>query len=638
MNFFEQQDMARRRTARLVALFALAVLFTVISVYFVGLIAAHWIQPHIEGTPATSFRLWRPEVLLLAGGGSILVILLGSVSKIAQLRHGGSVIAVQLGGRPLSRSTTDLIEKRLLNVVDEMAIASGTPSPPVYMMDRELGINAFAAGYEPTAAVIGVSRGAAERLSRDELQGVIAHEFSHILSGDMRLNIRLIGLLNGILVIGLIGYFILRSVAYRPVVRSSKSNEGGGIAAILAVGAALVVIGSIGTFFGNLIKAAVSRQREYLADASAVQFTRDPSGISGALRKIGGFSAGSSIISPHAPEASHMFFGRAVTSGMAGLFSTHPPLRDRIKRIDPSWDGTMLESQARRTSDPSTHEAIASFNTAAMTATVLEGIGNPTTAHLELARERLAALPSALREAASEPFGARAVIAALLLDTSPDIRASQMGMISASDRAVAAEAEKLQESVAALPRELRITLIDVALPTLNELSPGQDASFRELLRALIGADKRIDLFEFCLQRVVESHLDAMQSGGRRAGVHYYAFGRLTNECALLLSAIARAGAAAPAAASAAFEAGARRLGEGELAFVDDDRLTLDALSDALDALRHVTPKMMQRLLTACATVVAHDQQVTPREAELLRAIADSLGVPTPPMLPGQRLA
>jgi hypothetical protein len=203
---------------------------------------------------------------------------------------------------------------------------------------------------------------------------------------------------------------------------------------------------------------------------------------------------------------------------------------------------------------------------------------------------------------------------------------------------VANETAKLQTSVADLPRESRITLIDVALPTLAELSPGQDAAFRELIRALIGADKRIDLFEFCLQRVVESHLDAMRSGGRHARVHYYAFGRLLNECTLLLSAVARAGAASPAAASAAFDAGARALGQGKLTFIDDDRLTLEALSDALDALRHVAPKLMQRLLTACAAVVAHDQQVTPREAELLRAIADSLGVPTPPLLPGQRLA
>ncbi len=637
MNFFEQQDMARRRTARLVVLFAIAVLLTVVSVYFVGLVAAHWIQPQIDSEQPSGFRLWRPEVLLIAGGGSIMVILLGSISKIAQLRHGGSVIAVQLGGRPLSRSTDDPIEKRLLNVVDEMAIASGVPSPPVYVMDRELGINAFAAGYEPTAAVIGVSRGAAERLSRDELQGVIAHEFSHILSGDMRLNIRLIGLLNGILVIGLIGYFVLRSVAYRPVVRSSKDNQGAGVAVILAVGAGLVVIGSIGTFFGNLIKAAVSRQREFLADASAVQFTRDPAGIAGALRKIGGFSSGSSIASPHAPEASHMFFGRAVSSGMAGMFSTHPPLKERIRRIDPSWDGTMLESQPRRTSDAPTLAAIASFDAAATTSTVLEQIGNPTTAHLELARERLAALPVALREAASEPFGARALIAALLLDPSEELRNGQLSMISASDRGVGNETAKLQASVAELPRELRITLIDVALPTLAEMSPGQEASFRELLRALIGADQRVDLFEFCLQRVVESHLDALRSGAARGRVHYYAFGHLTQQCALLLSALARAGSKSPAAAAAAFRAGAQALGQGELAFIDDDRLTLDALSDALDALRHVAPKLMQRLLTACAAVVAHDQVVTPREAELLRAIAESLGVPTPPLLPGQRL-
>lgn len=639
MNFFERQDVARRNTVRLVALFALAVVCTVGAVYAVGLVVAHVVEPSIRDEPAGPFLLWRPEVLLFAGGGALLVIALGSISKVAELRHGGAVLAVHLGGRPISRSTDDPVEQRLLNVVDEMAIASGTPAPPVYMLDNEPGINAFAAGYEPTAAVIGVSRGAAERLSRDELQGVIAHEFSHILSGDMRLNIRLVALLHGILVLSLIGYTILRSVAYRPVVRTSRNDDkGGGVALILAVGAALVVIGSIGAFFGNMIKAAVSRQREFFADASAVQFTRNPSGIAGALRKVGGLSYRGSIRSPAAPELSHMFFARAVTAGFAGMFSTHPPLEQRIRRIDPSWDGSMLPSEARRTTDPATSSALSSFASAAAATPVLEQIGNPTEAHLRLARERLAIIPDPLRRAASDAYGARAVIAALVLSSEQAVRDAQLGIVRAADAGVARELGGVASAAAALPRELRITLIDLALPALASLSPSQDAAFRELLRALIGADRRVDLFEFCLQRVVESHLDAMQAGPRRASTHYYGLGRLAEECSLLLSAVARAGASDPGAARAAFAAAARTLGLEHLTFVDDDRLTLHALSDALEALRRVAPKLMRRVLEACVAAVTHDGAVTAREAELLRAVADSLGVPTPPLLPGQPLA
>ncbi|MEC9372805.1 MAG: M48 family metallopeptidase, partial [Planctomycetota bacterium] len=344
MNFFEHQDAARKRTGRLVALFILGVAGVFVATYLVVAGVVLWMQSRgDDGEVALRSLLdWR----LLAGVGAAVFFIIGggSLFKVAQLRSGGgSYVARHLGGRLLDRNTNDPLERRILNVVDEMAIASGTPSPPVFFMDREEGINAFAAGYSPKDAVIGVTRGCAEQLSRDELQGVMAHEFSHIFNGDMRLNIRLIGLLNGILIVGAIGYFILRSAVYTGGARRRSSDDkGGGVIAILALGAGLALIGAIGTFFGSLIKAAVSRQREFLADASAVQFTRNPDGIADALSRIGGLSKRARIDNPNAPEASHMFFGQAVTSGFAGMFATHPPLPQRIKRITPSWDGTFL--------------------------------------------------------------------------------------------------------------------------------------------------------------------------------------------------------------------------------------------------------------------------------------------------------
>ena len=340
-DFFQQQDAARRGTTRLVVLFSLAVLAIVVSVEL--LLAAT--MGFLGRDPETNEIDWTtvadPRLLLLAVGGTLLVVGGGSLYKIAQLRGGGRVIAEELGGRLVDGSTSDPVERRLLNVVEEMAIASGTSTPPVYIMDGETGINAFAAGFAPQDAVIGVTRGAATTLDRDELQGVIAHEFSHILNGDMRLNIRLMGLLHGIFLIGMIGYFILRMSFYSGA-GGGRSRDSKGALPILALGAGLAIVGFAGTFFGNLIKAAVSRQREFLADSSAVQFTRHPGGIAGALKKIGGFVTGSKVENPNAPQASHMFFGRA-TSGFSAMFSTHPPLGERIRRIDPSWDGEFPE-------------------------------------------------------------------------------------------------------------------------------------------------------------------------------------------------------------------------------------------------------------------------------------------------------
>ena len=291
-----------------------------------------------------------PLILAVAVFGTLAIVTGGSVYKVIELWGGGSAVAEQLGGRRLSPNTTIPHERQLLNVVEEMAIAAGTSVPPVYLLARESGINAFAAGYTPSDSVIGVTSGAAQRLTRDELQGVVAHEFSHIVNGDAGLNIRLMGILHGILVIGWAGYFLFRILLYSGGGRRSgggggRGGGGGLVLAVMGLGVGLMVVGFAGTFFGSLIKAAVSRQREFLADASAVQFTRHPDGIAGALKKIGGYAYGSKVETPNALQASHFFFSLA-TSGFTSVFSTHPPLDERIRRLDPGWDGTFPESEA----------------------------------------------------------------------------------------------------------------------------------------------------------------------------------------------------------------------------------------------------------------------------------------------------
>ena len=344
MDFFHSQDVARRKSFLLLTYFVLALLAMILALYVVVLIALgagrteHLMRDAVE-------TWWHPEVL---AGVVVLVMFtvsLGTLYKTWELRGGGEALASGLGGRRLSPETTDLSERRLLNVVEEMALASGVPVPPVYLLDNEQSINAFAAGYMPGDAVIGINRGTLDHLSRDELQGVIAHEFSHILNGDMRLNLRLIGLLHGILLLAVIGYYIMRISGSS---RGSSSRKKGGAGQIVLIGIGMYIIGYIGLFFARLIKAAVSRQREYLADAAAVQFTRNPGGIGGALKKIGGLSAGSLLQTPEAETASHMFFGNAIRGLWFPGFATHPPLPERIRRIDPQFDGTFprVERQA----------------------------------------------------------------------------------------------------------------------------------------------------------------------------------------------------------------------------------------------------------------------------------------------------
>jgi Zn-dependent protease with chaperone function len=545
-DFFQHQDAARKSTTRLVVLFGMAVLAIMVSIELLLAVTMGYLGRDPDTGAVDLATATDPQLIIVSIIGTLIVVGGGSLYKIAQLRAGGSVVAEQLGGRLLARGGDDPVEQRLLNVVEEMAIASGTPTPPVYLMDHEDGINAFAAGFTPQDAVIGVTRGTATRLTRDELQGVIAHEFSHIMNGDMRMNIRLMGVLHGILVIGMLGYFILRMSFYTGGGRS-RGRDGNSGVPILAIGAGLTVIGFAGTFFGNLIKAAVSRQREFLADASAVQFTRQAEGIAGALKKIGGFTAGSSIQSPNAPEASHMFFGRA-TSGFSALFSTHPPIADRIKRLDPSWNGEFPDNVSRTdgTLAPAAVAAGASGFAGGQAASGLAGavatIGQPGPQHVHYAAGLIESLPPALVAAARETYSARAVVYTLLLDSQPEIRQQQLGYLEHSaERGLFGEAVRLLPLVARLDATMRLPLLEIALPSLRAMTTAQRALFEERVVALIEADSRIDLFEWCLHRILARDVETVLGAGRRTRVRFPSVSAVRTQCQLLMSTLAYVG-------------------------------------------------------------------------------------------------
>ncbi|NLX14029.1 MAG: M48 family metallopeptidase [Phycisphaerales bacterium] len=633
MNFFESQEIARKKTGRLIVLFTLAVLAIMFMVYMVvafllvGFIEQDMGQPSVD--------LFHPTLLLAVGLGTLAVVGLGSLYKIVELRAGGGkAVAEALGGRLVPPNTTDHTERRLFNVVEEMAIASGTPVPPVYILE-EAGINAFAAGYSPADAVVAVTRGCAEQLSRDELQGVIAHEFSHVFNGDMRLNIRLMGFLHGILIIGMIGYILLRSIggSTHRTRRSSRGKGDGGVFILLALGIALIIIGYTGTFFGKLIKAAVSRQREYLADASAVQFTRNPSGIAGALKRIGGFSLGSRLENPNAAQASHMFFSQGFSTWFGGVFATHPPLTERIRRIEPDWDGGFAKGRpAASSARETTARGMAPAAFVGQAKPVVAQIAEPTEEHIQYAGQVLHDLPEPLVSAAHDPFGARAVIYALLIQREGDVRKNQIEWLAQyADPDVFQITLKLLPSAERLKTRERLPLIDLTLPALKQLSPSQYQTFKRNFVALVEADRKIELFEWMLQRLVLHSLEAhFTRGAAPPRSMYYGLPRLRGHLEVFLSTLAYAGQKEMDKVRVAFEAGAQTLQLKDMTLCPLDRCGLKTLDAALDELARLSPPLKEKVLKAGAACIGADISIT--EAELFRAAADALGCPVPPLI------
>lgn len=640
MNFFERQDEARRKTGRLIALFVVAVILIVASLYavFVALGAFMHPEPH-------TYSWWQPDLFLIVALGGIAAIGLGSATKTMSLRQGGHVVAEDLGGRPLDRETNDFNEQQLLNVVEEMAIASGAPVPTVYVLEEE-GINAFAAGYSPDDAVIGVTRGCMERLSREELQGVIAHEFSHILNGDMRMNINLIGILHGILLIGILGRMVVRAAAWGGSVGGGR-DRGKGRLVLLLGGIALVVIGSAGFLCGRLIKSAVSRQREYLADASAVQFTRNPDGIAGALKKIGGFEYGAEVDAPKAEEASHMFFGNALKSNFfgSGAFSTHPPLKERIERIDPAFDGEFPEVEAPAAEGLEAAAMAAGFQAGGSAESLsdedladhlVDQIGTLEAEHVSYGAQMRQAIPGHLIHAVHDPLDAIAVIYGLLLDEDEARRRRQLEVLrDEADAVVVDEAELMYPKVEALNPHMRLPLVDLATPALRDLSPQQAEQFRRMIRRLVEVDDQLTIFQYALEKIVEHRLKHIFEEPNEKP-KYGSFDDIEDDVVTILSVLAHAGYADAEGAQQAFREGLRyfdAIDESDL-----DRYTLResvgaaAIDTALDRLELTKPKLKEQVIDACAHCVLLNDHVTSQEAELLRVLAEAMDCPVPPFL------
>jgi Zn-dependent protease with chaperone function len=627
VDFFSRQEQSRRATRRLVmlfglAFFAVAVITAVAATLAVGMYTEY--DPMTFG--ARTWQQWTAANAPLIG--TIVVVTMGlmvlaSLYRAATIARGGGQVARLLGGTAIHGDDPDLLHQRLVNVVEEMAIASGLPVPEIFVLDREAGINAFAAGLTHTDAAIAVTRGSLERLNRAELQGVVAHEFSHILNGDMRLNQRLIGFSFGILVLWLMGRWLLRSMRF-----AGRSRNRGTSAAVL-IGIALSVIGGIGVFFSRLIKAAVARHRERLADASAVQFTRDPEGLAGALKKIGGFTA--HLSSVETEEVAHMLFGRGGPS-YRGFFATHPPLVDRIRALEPSFDPRDFPSSAEPLPPPTEISGVAAAKLAPDAGVAppqldaAGSIGKP-----ELGAALRGAIPEELYHAAHSQESSILLVLALALSPDETTRRRQEPLLEKKlGRERAARSARLRAELGYLDRRLWLPLLELAAPALKARPAEQLEFLFEVVEALAAIDEQVDVFEYVMLRMLASYSGA-EARRRRAPT-------LGVEAAVatVLATTAAFGHADSASARAACDAGLAAIGvktTPALAATVERCLaarSVTMLDDALSALVRLKERARRRVLIALLATVRHDRNVEIVEAELFRAVAAVLGCPMPP--------
>ena len=628
MDFFQGQAAARRKTALLVFLFMLAVLLTIVSVYLVVVVLSILYGEEFYGW-------WHPRLFFNVSILVAAVVLAGSLYKIIELQKGGAKVAEWLGGTLVDQNTTDPNERRLLNVVQEMAIASGVPVPRVYVLPGETGINAFAAGYEPHNAVVAVTKGCLSHLSRNELQGVIAHEFSHILNGDMRLNLKLMGTIHGILCLVVIARMIIDG-------RVRLKGRGAGAAYLFAF--FLMIVGYIGVFFGKLIKCAVSRQREFLADAAAVQFTRDPSGIAGALKKISGLTRGARIINPRAEEASHLFFGSALPDSLTRLFSTHPPLSERIRRIEMAYPQIAAAEQHLEREMIASRELgddfLSDAGIQALSGAIrlepkqfIAMVGNTQAVHVEYAQKLLAGVPPLIVEATRDPLGAMALIYCLLL-CAEEQTGEQGDWECRVDQATGQEIARLRPLISRLGPEHRLPLVDMAWPALKNLSNSQYREFRTGVQQLIEADRKVDIFEFAVRNLLTNRLVTAFGLVKPRKIRYRLFDQVQMECFELLSILARQGNKSEKDAGDAFQKAIRTLDATRpFSILAAEKCNLTLLDHTLNRLAETSFDLKRRILSACLLCIAADNRITVPEAELLRAVAENLDCPVPPIIP-----
>ncbi|PIR22462.1 MAG: hypothetical protein COV44_07800 [Deltaproteobacteria bacterium CG11_big_fil_rev_8_21_14_0_20_45_16] len=595
MNFFEHQDRAQSRTKLLVFLFIIGFICLMGTINLCVYFLAKFQIPLLLDSHESTLHIWTSLITLILVGG-------GTAFRTRTLQQqGGISIALDLGGVPIDMATKDPKEKQLRNIVEEMAIASGVPVPEIFVLD-EAGINAFAAGFTTDDAIVAVTRGCLNELNRDELQGVIAHEFSHIFHGDMRLNMRMTGILYGIFILSSVGRILMRSTG------STRGRRQGGTPLPL-LGIAIYLVGSMGLFFGRAIQASVSRQREFLADASAVQYTRNPQGIAGALKKIAEHSLGSRVENPAAQDLGHFFFANASRWGFSGIFRTHPPIQERIKAIDPK-QAYLLEKKQR-----------AEIKEAYKPAPIIDP------ASLIIAQSMLSHTSDYLLQACRDPFSVRAVVLALLSAKDPSIYTHQLKMLDeARESNLRPIIQRVRLEMEKLGLSYRLPLLDLCIPATRQLSRTQKQGFMKTIEDFVMADRRIELFEFCLLKILSNHLQSRRFARRPSVGRQEAI----DASSLILSSIIKAGYGEIADQERVFKQITEEFGFKTLKLQIEAELRMKELDRAIETLRFLKTQDKEKFVKACQSAVTADKVILPLEYELFRAVSESIAVPAAP--------
>ena len=644
MDFFQQQDIARRNSRMLVLLFLIAVFLLIL----------------LANAAVGAFLFFSQDYNIYSGSregfagflsyyswerfGSIGLAMTATVAMVVfvkwiQLSTGGKVVAESMGGTRILPQTSDPAQRRCLNVVEEMALAANMPVPAVYVMNDERGINAFAAGITPADAVVAVTRGGIEHLKRHELQGVIAHEFSHILNGDMRLNIRLAAMLKGITFIGDVGHTLLRSSNRVRTGASARRGENGSLSLL---GLALWILGWLGGLAAGFIKAAISRQKEFLADAGAVQYTRSADGIGDALKVIGGYIPGTLVHAARAAEMSHIFFGQ-IEHRLWQVFATHPPLSERISRIDADWDGQFIERKQRhyqpqpgKAGSGEVGVGRAALVAAAMATAVTAEPASGTLQDADFAEDpdqleqetaQREEIPLVFVRHSHEPLGAQALVFSLLITDIESVRQTQLQLITEAGVLGLAElTNTLQPGVQELGAPRRLPLLEMCLPALKSMSAKQYRLFKNTLLALIRADQRTELHEWCLFQLVRHYLDPEFVRVKPSRARYRRLQKVALQVRTVLSILAREGSGD---SDTVFRLAADQLGFAKMAIMPPEQASVAAFSKAVQELADCYPLLKPRLLKAMTMAAGADGQLNPAEREIIASMAAVMDCPVP---------
>lgn len=639
MNFFEHQEQARRQSRWLVFLFVLAVII-IIVVIDIAILVAFGVMDTEQQQGIFSMQTLKANLPTLLGGALVTaaVIAVASLFKTAALRSGGGQVARDLGGVLVEADARDPLRRRLYNVVEEIALASGIPVPEIYVLEQESGINAFAAGFTAADAAVAVTRGALEKLSRSELQGVIAHEFSHIFNGDMRLNIRLMGALFGILMLSLIGRRVLHGSYF---MGRSKNNSGG---AIMLIAIAVMLVGYIGLFFGRWIKSAVSRQREYLADASAVQFTRDPDGIAGALKKISIYSE-ASYLNVESEEVSHMLFGDGEKTSM---FSTHPPLNERIQRIDKSFKpedlvqlAKSIQRKGRSEAEQAARQQAAEGRKSGAAGMfdadkLIDQIGNPDFSRILMASALTASIPEEINKAAHSSQWATEVLFYCLMDRDSEVREIQLLAVAQNMGGDSeARVRGLLGACPELAREQRLPLLEISIPELKRRPPDYVSKVLVTVNALNQADGQTEVFEYLMAKIIAQHLwetanpQRVRLSGRKS------IKRVADQALDVIAVLALHGHDSAEGVESAYQAGSGLLGTPAAVPMQVIENWSEALDKALPILDQLKPADKEKLVKALMATVMADNRIAVSEMELLRVVCAVIHVPLPMITGGE---